>query len=107
MMKGWSAMTESPHTDDVTATDTYRDQIRKRLNDQRDFQKYLTVWGGVSLLVTIIWALTGMGYFWPMWPILGMGIAAFFQWRVAYGTPPKDITEQDIDAEIERINQQK
>ena len=100
-------MTESHHTDDVTATDTYRDQIRKRLNDQRDFQKYLTVWGGVSLLVTVIWALTGMGYFWPMWPILGMGIAAFFQWRIAYGTPPKDITEQDIDAEIERINQQK
>ena len=101
-------MTESHHTDDVTATDTYRDQIRKRLNDQRDFQKYLTVWGGVSLLVTVIWALTGMGYFWPMWPILGMGLGAYFQWREAYGPIEKrEISEADIDAEIERINQHK
>jgi hypothetical protein len=22
-----------------------------------------------------LWALTGMGYFWPVWPILGWGIA--------------------------------
>ena len=83
----------------------YRDQIRKRLKNQQDFQNYLAVWGGVSLLVIVIWAMTGMGYFWPMWPIMGMGIAAFFQWRVAYGAPPKEITEQDIDAEIARLKE--
>jgi hypothetical protein len=29
----------------------------------------------VSLLLVAIWALTGMGYFWPVWPILGWGIS--------------------------------
>jgi hypothetical protein len=29
----------------------------------------------VSLLLVSIWALTGAGYFWPIWPILGWGIA--------------------------------
>jgi hypothetical protein len=42
-----------------------------------------------------------------MWPILGMGIGAFFQWREAYGPiVKKEITEADIDAEIQRIKEQ-
>jgi hypothetical protein len=28
----------------------------------------------VMLLLVAIWALTGAGYFWPIWPILGWGI---------------------------------
>ena len=28
-----------------------------------------------------IWAATGMGYFWPMWPILGWGIGVFSDYR--------------------------
>jgi hypothetical protein len=27
-----------------------------------------------SVLLVTIWALTGMGYFWPVWPILGWGV---------------------------------
>lgn len=27
-----------------------------------------------SMLLVAIWALTGMGYFWPVWPILGWGV---------------------------------
>ena len=29
----------------------------------------------VSLMLIGIWALTGMGYFWPVWPIAGWGIS--------------------------------
>jgi hypothetical protein len=36
-----------------------------------DFGPYV----GVSLMLVAIWALTGMGYFWPVWPILGWGIS--------------------------------
>ena len=30
----------------------------------------------VQALLVTIWALTGMGYFWPLWPILGWGLFA-------------------------------
>jgi fatty acid desaturase len=30
----------------------------------------------VSALLIVIWALTGAGYFWPIWPILGWGLCA-------------------------------
>ncbi|MFM2310597.1 MAG: hypothetical protein RLY87_2719 [Chloroflexota bacterium] len=84
---------------------TYRDSIRKRLKRQQAFHKFLTVWFGVSLMLTIIYFLSTPGkYFWPVWPMFGMGIAAFFMWRAAYGAPPKEITDADIDAEILRIN---
>jgi hypothetical protein len=33
------------------------------------------VYAAVSLLLVAIWALTGMGYFWPVWPILGWGVS--------------------------------
>jgi Domain of unknown function (DUF1707)/2TM domain len=37
---------------------------------QPDFVPYL----GVMALLVAIWALTGMGYFWPVWPALGWGL---------------------------------
>jgi Domain of unknown function (DUF1707)/2TM domain len=36
-----------------------------------DFGAYVAV----SVMLVAIWALTGMGYFWPIWPILGWGIS--------------------------------
>ena len=87
----------------------YRERIRKRLKKQQEFRKYLTVWGGVSVFLTLLWLISSPGaYFWPVWPILGMGLGAFFQWREAYGPlDPPEISDADIDAEIKRIEDQK
>ena len=32
----------------------------------------------VNLMLVVIWASTGMGYFWPIWPILGWGLPLWF-----------------------------
>jgi hypothetical protein len=37
-------------------------------------QAELRAFLATSVLLVAIWALTGMGYFWPMWPILGWGV---------------------------------
>jgi hypothetical protein len=89
-------------------SDTYRAQIRKRLKKQQEFKQFLTVWIGVSVMLTLFWLFTApTAFFWTIFPILGMGLGAFFQWREAYGEPPREITEADIDAEIQRIREQK
>jgi hypothetical protein len=41
---------------------------RKRVDSE------LRAWVSTSVLLVAIWALTGMGYFWPVWPILGWGV---------------------------------
>ena len=35
----------------------------------------LGVFVTVNLVLVTVWALTGAGYFWPAWPILGWGLA--------------------------------
>jgi Domain of unknown function (DUF1707) len=34
----------------------------------------LRAFAATSILLVAIWALTGAGYFWPVWPILGWGV---------------------------------
>ena len=38
-----------------------------------------------SVLLVAIWALTGMDYFWPIWPILGWGVF-LLPARVGFGS---------------------
>jgi hypothetical protein len=82
-----------------------REFARKRLKKQADFKQYLWVWLGVSILLTVIWFLSSPGgYFWPIWVIFGMGIAAVLTGLDAAGKlGGKPITSADIDAEVERL----
>ena len=50
---------------------------RDRNAERRDFREHLRAYLSVMLLLIAIWALTGAGYFWPVWPILGWGIGVF------------------------------
>jgi hypothetical protein len=43
---------------------------RPRPRDRTHERTYVAV----MLLLVAIWALTGAGYFWPIWPMLGWGI---------------------------------
>jgi Domain of unknown function (DUF1707)/2TM domain len=42
---------------------------------------------GVSIMLVAIWALTGAGYFWPIWPMLGWGIGVVADSGVRLGRP--------------------
>lgn len=73
----------------------------QRLRLKQDFKGMLA--GGVFaiLVCTIIWAMGDGGYFWPVWVILGIGIAVVVQGWKAYG-PSNRITEADVQREMER-----
>jgi hypothetical protein len=51
---------------------------------RRAFAEHLRTYVMVMVLLVAIWALTGMGYFWPIWPALGWGIGI---WCHAASTP--------------------
>jgi signal transduction histidine kinase len=52
----------------------------------------LGIHAGVSALLviffTLIWAVTTQGYFWPVWPALGLGIAVVLHLLIVLLTPP-------------------
>ena len=88
----------------MSSSDDIRDQARKRLKNKADFKNYLWVWLGVSVILTVVWAVSNPGgYFWPAWAIGGMGIAAFFIGLDAFGPNRGVITEAAIDDEVSRI----
>ena len=41
---------------------------------QRGLREHARSYVMVMVLLVAIWALTGMGYFWPVWPAIGWGI---------------------------------
>ena len=50
---------------------------RRAETARRAFAEHLRAYVGVMVLLVAIWALAGMGYFWPVWPALGWGIGVF------------------------------
>ncbi len=80
--------------------DDVRTQARKRLEKRRDFTAHAVTYVLVNAMLIGIWAISGGGYFWPAWVLLGWGVGlALNVWDVFFRRP---ITEADIQREIER-----
>lgn len=76
----------------------------RRVKAKRDFWRLVGVFVIIWAILIAIWAMSGTGYFWPMWPIFGMGIALAFVGWGAYG-PNNEIPEAKIDEEMRRLQQ--
>jgi hypothetical protein len=82
--------------------DVRRQVAIDRINSKRDLRNHAVVYCAVNVLLVVIWAASGAGYFWPIWVIGGWGIGlAAHAWRV-YGQRP--ISEAEIDAEVQRLD---
>ena len=93
----------------MTQADDIRAAARARLKARNDFKIMLTIFAVIAVVLLAVWFFsTGQpsgfrAYFWPVWPILGMAIAAVFAGLDAYGVTRRYITEEDVDAEIGRM----
>jgi signal transduction histidine kinase len=55
----------------------------RRARRLRSLKAFATVVGGIALLLTAIWALTGGETFWPVWPVLPLAVLlAICSWIV-------------------------
>ena len=85
----------------VQSEDDLREQAIQRLKKKRDFRSHVFIYVAVNAMLVVIWAVTGSGFFWPIFPIIGWGIAvAANAWDV-YGRKP--ITEDEIRREADRL----
>lgn len=49
-------------------------QVREHVRKLRRFYTDAMIYGVVNLGLILIWAISGGGYFWPIWVIIGWGI---------------------------------
>jgi hypothetical protein len=86
----------SPNTEEAL-----REQAITRLKKKRDFLTHVVIYVLVNAMLVVIWLVTGSDFFWPIFPIVGWGIAvAANAWDV-YGRKP--ISEGEIQQEISRL----
>jgi hypothetical protein len=77
-----------------------RERAIESLKKKRDFWSHVFAWALVNSFVVGVWVVTGSGFFWPIFPILGWGVGVFFHGWDAYARPP---TQQRIDDEMRRL----
>ncbi len=87
-----------------TPDDSLRERAIKRLKKRRDFARHLLVYVLVNAFLVVIWALNDVHeFFWPVFPIVGWGIAVVLNAWDVYRNDEFD--EAQIRREIERLQE--
>jgi hypothetical protein len=77
-----------------------REAALARVKAKREFRNHVAVYLIVNAMLVVIWALSGQGYFWPVWPILGWGVGlAIHGWTVFFDRP---VSEEEIRKDMDR-----
>ena len=78
--------------------DDLRALALKHLKAKRDLQAHTIAYVMVNLLLVGIWWVTGAGFFWPVFVLLGWGIGlAFNLWDVLSPEPGPAQVEAEMD----------
>jgi hypothetical protein len=80
--------------------DEQRKQAIERLQAKRNLGKTAATFAAIWVLLVVIWLAAGQGFFWPVFPIVGMGIALAMQAFGIWGQKP--ISEDAIQREMGR-----
>lgn len=71
-----------------------------RLKHRQSLRQNALVFAAVAVLLIVVWATSGAGYFWPVFPIAGMAIALAAQ---AYQlSAQRPLSEEAIAREMGR-----
>jgi 2TM domain len=80
--------------------DEQRQNAIERLKNKRSFTEHLVSYIVVNGFLVIVWAMTGAGYFWPAWVMVGWGVGLVLHaWTIFFQKP---ITEADIQQEMRK-----
>ena len=84
----------------TSSPESLRDQAVRRLGKKRDFHIHVLIYLLVNSFLVVVWAMSGAGYFWPIFPIAGWGIGVLANAWDVYGRGP---TESQISHEMDRL----
>jgi len=77
-----------------------RELAKSRLVKRREFTAHVFAYALVNAMLVAIWAITGAGFLWPVFPVLGWGIGLFFHGWDTFSPP---LTEARIEREVARL----
>jgi len=81
-----------------------RERAQKQLKAKAAFRQGVMNYVAVNAFLVVLWAVTGRGSFWPIWPILGWGIGLGFQ-AMALNKRDSGPSSAQVQAEVDRLRQ--
>ena len=85
---------------EILQDEQLREVAKARLIKRREFFAHLFAYVLVNTFLMAIWVITGVGFFWPVFPILGWGIGLFFHGWDTFSAP---LSEARIEREVARL----
>ena len=79
-----------------------RDQAVASLKRKQAFKQMVVAYVIVNAFLILIWAVSGEGYFWPVWVLGGWGLGLAFSGYAAYGHRGV-IGDAEVDREMTRL----
>jgi len=81
-------------------------QLHELARKRVEFRSHLIVYCITNAAFWVIWFLTGSGYPWPIWPLVGWGIGLVFHYLFDY-RPTKLLSEEEEYNKLKREIEQK
>ncbi len=87
----------------MSEEELYR-EARKRVEEKKGFFMHLAVYICVNIFLVIIWAATGDGFPWFVFPLGGWGIGILFHFlEVFVFTRQTEWEKREIEKEVEKL----
>ncbi len=87
----------------MSEEELYR-EARKRVEEKKGFFMHLAVYICVNIFLVIIWAVTGDGFPWFVFPLGGWGIGILFHFLgVFVFTRQTEWEKREIEKEVEKL----
>ena len=81
-------------------------QLRNLAKKRVEFRVHLIVYLIINSVLWIIWWITGQGYIWPVWPMVGWGIGVLFQYLFDYRSSRLLSEEEEYKKLKQQLQQQ-
>ena len=92
--------------DEIQVAPRSEEELRKAaissIKRKRDFTQHLVSYVVINAVLVGIWAVSGQGYFWPIWVIGGWGIGIVFHAWDTFGRR-RMVTEDQVSREMDRL----
>ena len=59
-------------------------QLKELAHKRVEFRTHLVVYCVINTALWVTWFVTGQGYIWPVWPLVGWGIGLLFHYLFDY-----------------------
>jgi hypothetical protein len=88
---------------DEFARAAFREQEARRIRRRRAFWLHFAVWAATNIFLVVVWALTGAGFPWFLFPLFGWAIGLVAHGVAAFGLA--DVNDIVLQREQQRMVQ--